>query len=377
MELSKEKIEIFKPYLKPSNLYVGGKTRAEVEGIAGGNKIYKMSSNENLLGASPKALQAILDNVQGLHEYPDRSDQRLQVALEQFYKGEIKAGQFLTANSGSEMLEMIIRAFLGEGLEYIVSNPMFKPYQMFSDKMGAVMVDVPLTDPDYALNIEGMLDAVNDQTRMLFLTSPNNPTGTYIPKDQLTYLLDSLPDHVIVVLDEVYNLFADADDYTTAVPFVKEGRRIIGLNSFSKSFGLAGMRLGYAYASPELAEYVQRLYKPFPFSSLGLAAAEAALSDHDFLERVGSLVKSERQYLYEGLDRLGMHYWKSQGNFIMMRPTLSKNMTSDKEFEQKMLEQGVMVRPVTGFGAPGCVRVTVGQREANDAFLAALEGIGV
>lgn len=368
MEVSKQKIEIFKPYLKPSNLYVGGKTRAEVEGIAGGNKIYKMSSNENPLGASPKAMEAIRENLEGLHEYPDRSDGRLQVGLEKFYKGEIKAGQFLTANSGSELLEMIIRAFLGEGLEYIGSNPMFKPYQMFSDKMGAVMHDVPLLEPNYELDVEGILSKVNDQTRLIFITTPNNPTGTYVPKDRLDYLINSLPEHVVVVIDEVYNLFADAEDYTTAVPYVQEGKRVIGLNSFSKSFGLAGMRLGYAYTSPELAEYVQRLYKPFPFSTLSLAAAEAALTDHEFLNATMELVKSERQYLYQAMDKAGIQYWKSQGNFIMMKPAIS-----DKEFEQKMLEQGVMVRPVTGFGAPGCVRVTIGTREANDAFIGALK----
>ena len=370
METEKQKIEIFKPYLKPSNLYVGGKTRAEVEGIAGGKKIHKLSSNENPSGASPKAMQAIRDNLENLHEYPDRSDKRLQVALEKFYDGRLKAGQFITSNSGCEVLEMIIRAFLAEDLEYIGSNPMFKPYQMFSDKMGSKFVEVPLLNPGFSLNVEGILAAITNQTRLLFLTSPNNPTGTYIPKDTLTYLLNSLPEHVIVVFDEVYHLFADADDFTTALPYVLEGKNIIGVNSFSKSFGLAGMRLGYAYTTPKLADYIQRLYKPFPFSLLSLVAAEAALGDQEFLERSTNLIKTERQYLYKALDEVGIQYWKSQGNFILTKPNLTETA-----FEARMLKEGIMVRPAGGFGAPGCIRVTVGTREANDAFIAALKEI--
>jgi len=360
--------KLFKPYLKPSNLYVGGKSKKEVAALVGDKKLYKLSSNENILGASPKALQAIKDNLHSLNEYPERTDQRLRAALADFYKGELQAEQFITAGSGSEVLELIIRAFLDEGLEYMASNPMFKPYQMFSDKMGSIFVDVPLRNPDYSLDIDGILAALTPQTRMLFLTSPNNPTGTYIPKADLDRLMSQIPDNLIVVLDEVYALFADAPDYTTAVPYVKEGKNIIGLNSFSKTFGLAGLRLGYAYSTPELADYVQRLYKPFMINTLSLEAAIAGLSDVEFLEKSTSLVKRERAFLYNALDRLGMHYWPSQANFILLRPSMT-----DKDFEQKILQEGIMVRPVSGFGAPGCVRVTVGDREANEAFIKALE----
>lgn len=359
---------IFKSYLKPSNLYIGGKSRKEVD--SGGKKIYKLSSNENLLGSSPKAIQAIKDHINSLSEYPDRVDKRLQAALSDFYKQELKVGQFLTANSGSEVLELIIRAFLGEGLEYITTNPMFKPYQMFSDKMGAKMVDVPLLAPNYALNATGILAAINDQTRLIFLTSPNNPTGTHIPKPILDNFIAQLPNHVVLVLDEVYFHYAEAADYTTALPYVKAGKQVIALNSFSKTYGLAGLRLGYAYTTPELAEYVQRLYKPFQINTLGLEAAIAALSDTDFLERTVSLVKKERVVLYKNLDRLGIKYWQSQANFVMFKTEMEA-----KKLVELLQKEGIMVRPVAGFGAPGCIRVTIGTAEANIAFITALEKI--
>ena len=361
-------ISIFKTHLKPSNLYVGGKAKNEID--SGGKKIYKLSSNENLLGSSPKALEAIRAQVNNLSEYPDRTDKRLQVALSAFYKNELQVGQFITSNSGSEVLDLIIRAFLGEGLEYITTNPMFKPYQMFSDRMAAKQVDVRLLAPDYTLNVEGVLSAINENTRLIFLTSPNNPTGTYIPKGTLDTLISQLPEHVVLVLDEVYFHFAEAKDYTTALPYVLAGKNVIGLNSFSKTYGLAGLRLGYAYTTPQLAAYIQRLYKPFQVNTLALEAGIAALGDKEFLQKTISLIQKERLFLYEHLDRLEMQYWKSQSNFILLKPTMDA-----KQLVELLQQEGIMVRPVAGFGAPGCVRVTVGTREANAAFIDALEKV--
>lgn len=359
---------IFKAYLKPSNLYIGGKARNEID--SGGKKIYKLSSNENLLGSSPKAIEAIQVHINKLSEYPDRTDKRLQIALSAYYKNKLKVGQFLTSNSGSEVLDLIIRAFLGEGLEYITTNPMFKPYQMFSDRMAAKQVDVRLLDPDFSLNVEGVLAAINKNTRLIFLTSPNNPTGTYIPKSTLDSFISRLPEHVVLVLDEVYFHFAEAKDYTTALPFVLAGKNVIGLNSFSKTYGLAGLRLGYAYTTPKLAEYVQRLYKPFQVNTLALEAGIAALSDAEFLNKTVKLIQKERLFVYEHLDRLRMKYWKSQSNFILMKPEMDA-----KQLVELLQKEGIMVRPVAGFGAPGCVRVTVGTREANTALIGALEKV--
>ena len=363
---NKKKIDIFKPYLQVGLEYKGGKSVSAV--ATGIKKIYKLSSNENILGSSPKAIKAIEKNLTTLNIYPDNTDIRLREALSKFYNNELTANQFITTPSGSEILEIIIRAFLGEGTECIISNPCFMPYKMFSQKQGAKVIDVRLKDPDYSLDIDGIIRAINSKTRMIFLTSPNNPTGTYIPKKDLDKLMRNIPDHVIVVLDEVYFQFADAPDFVRPLHYVKKGKNIIGINSFSKAYGLAGLRLGYAYFTPKIAKYVRQLIKPFFVNTLALEAGIAALSDKAFLKKTVNLVLREKKYLYKELDKTGIHYWKTQGNFILLKPEMDIS-----DFEDAMLRQGVMVRPVAGFGAPGCVRVTIGTREANKAFIAALK----
>ena len=364
----KEKISFFKKYLTVAEPYKGGKAIDEVKTKK--DKIYKLSSNENPIGTSPKALEAIKNNLRNLHLYPDRTDKRLQKALQKYYNDQMDYKQFIGASSGSEVIDHIVRAFAGEGLEVIVSNPAFSPYIMFSTWNGSTVIDVPLLAPDYALDVDGILNAITDKTRLIFLTSPNNPTGTYIPKQDLDQLFDKLPDHVIIVLDEVYFHFADAEDYTTAVSYVKKGYNIIAVNSFSKTYGLAAMRIGYGYTTLEISDYIHQICKPFLIDTLSIEAGIAALSDQEFIDKTVAVVKAGREYLYQNLDRLGVHYWKSQGNFIMIRPSISPS-----EFEDRMLTEGVMVRKVAGFGAPDCIRVTVGTQEANEAFVEALETI--
>ncbi|MEM6802688.1 MAG: histidinol-phosphate transaminase [Bacteroidota bacterium] len=358
-------ISPFKPWLYGKETYKGGKGRGDA---APGKKVYKLSSNENLLGSSPKALTAIENYLQSVNEYPDQTDVRYQEALEKFYQGRLKAGQFITANSGVETLELITRAFLSEGQEVIISNPCFLPYQMFTEKEGAKVIDVPLLGEEFELDVEAMLEKVNDKTRLIFITNPNNPTGTYIPKYQIDQLIEGVPDHVVVVFDEVYYQFARKEDYTTALPYVEAGKQVIGVNSFSKAYGLAGLRMGYAYTTPELAKYVQTVRRPFMLNTLCLEAAIAALEDDEFIAETVRLIEEEKAFLYPRLDKIGIKYWKSQANFFLTKPAMDAF-----EFESKMLAQGIMVRPVASFGAPGCVRITIGTREANEALLKALE----
>ena len=365
MSLKKD-IDIFKTYMKGTPAYVGGKSKREI--VTDAEKIYKLSSNENALGSSPKAIAAIKRNLHALHEYPDRTDVRIREALSAHYNHALDKDQFMATPSGSEMIDLIIRAFVGEGLECIASSPCFQPYFMFSGNHGAHTVDVPLIAETYDLDIQGILDQVTKKTRIIFITSPNNPTGGYVNADQLHYLMDHLPPHVIVILDEVYKYFVDAEDYITALPFIQKGYRMIGLNSLSKSHGLAGMRLGYAYGPIKIMSYIRQIWKPFLMNTLAIEAMIAALSDKEFIEQTHHHITSERDFLYSELERLGVHYWKSQGNFIMLKPPMS-----DTDFEAAMLRYGIMIRPVTSFGADGCVRVTIGSKEANRAFIQAFE----
>lgn len=358
---------LFKPYLQNGGTYKGGKTLSEL-GI--NKKIYKLSSNEHPFGPSPRAVAAVKEAADNFHFYPDRNGARLQTALADFYENEIPPGQFFTGNSGSEILDFIIRGFLGEGLEAIICNPAFGIYNMFSGWQGATVKNVPLLAPDFRLDVSGILEAITDQTRVIFLTSPNNPTGSYIPRVDLEALLDQVPEHLVVVLDEVYYRFADAPDFVTAMEYVKKGHQIIAVNSFSKTYGLAALRIGYGYSTPEIAAYLLMYNRPFLINQLSIEAGIAALTDEEYVQKTVNMVQAERLKIYAELDALGVTYWKSQGNFILIKP----NSTS-VEFEAAMLKEGIMVRPVDNFGAPGCVRVTIGTPEANAAYLNALKKV--
>lgn len=359
--------KLFKPYLQNGGTYKGGKTLSELETD---KKIYKLSSNEHPVGPSPKAVAAVKKAANDFHFYPDRNGARLQTALADFYQQELPANQFFTGNSGSEILDFIIRGFLGEGLEAIICNPAFGIYNMFSGWQGATVKDVPLLAPDFRLDVSGILNAITDQTRVIFLTSPNNPTGSYIPRADLEALLDQVPKHLVVVLDEVYYRFADAPDFVTAMEYVKKGHQIIAVNSFSKTYGLAALRIGYGYSTPEIAKYLLMYNRPFLLNQLSIEAGIAALSDEEFVQETVAMVRSERTKIYTELDALGVTYWKSQGNFILIKPAMGS-----AEFEAAMFTEGIMVRPVDNFGAPGCVRVTIGTPEANAAYLKALKKV--
>lgn len=359
---------LFKSYLGKSPAYLGGKSVHEIKSKA--EKIHKLSSNENAVGPSPKAVEAIKAYADGLHIYPDRTDRRLIEALTRYYDNELSEINFFAANSGSECLEYIIRAFMGEGNECITCDPSFGLYKLLVKWVGGKTINVPLVGENFDLDVEGVLARITDQTRLIFVTSPNNPTGTYTKRQHLEQLLAKLPKHVVLVYDEVYYLYSDAEDYSIAMPYVKAGHQIIGLNSFSKSYGLAGLRLGYFYSTPELTEYVRGMTRPFLINALSLQAGVAALSDTSYLKEVVDLVQEGKAYLYPELDKLPVKYWKTQGNFIMIKSAMPA-----VQLEEKLIyEAGVMVRPVGNFGADEyCFRVTIGTMEANEAFIRGLK----
>lgn len=358
---------IFKPYLLNAATYKGGKTKSEIKP---GADLIKLSSNENLLGPSPKAIEAIKASLASLNEYPDGNAARLVKSIVEYSNGQLTAEQVVCANSGSECIEMIIRAFMDDGLECIVSTPTFMPYLIFSRKMGVNVIDVPLKADSYDMDIDGIISAISDSTRLIFVTNPNNPTGTYIPDDQIKELLERVPDHVIVVIDEVYYQFVSKPDYSTAHKWVNAGYNVIGINSLSKAYGLAGLRIGYLYSTPQITEYINKLSRPFYLSTLSIDAGVAAISDTEFIDRTVKSVANGRAYLKKEFDRLGLHQTPSETNFILVKPDMDP-----MEFEESLLQHDIMVRPVGNFGAPGCVRITVGKEEHNVQLINALEQI--
>lgn len=356
---------IFKPHLQPKEVYTGGKNIPLSD-----KKIYKLSSNENPLGASPKAVEALKKAADTIAIYPDQTDIRLREALVNDFNGSLAAEQFLTGNSGSELIDMLLRAFIQEDDEVIFSNPCFLPYSVFSRWYGAKQVDIRLQHPDYALDLNGILNAITSRTKIIFLTSPNNPTGTYIPQAVFEDFLEEIPKNILIVYDEVYRHFADAPDYVTALPYVQAGHNVVGLNSFSKTYGLAGLRVGYGYTTATIARYVRLIHKPFLLPLTAIEAAIGALDDKAFVRRTVATVKEGREFLYQEFEKLQIKYWRSQANFILIDPPLP-----EMEFTDRLMAQGIMVRPVSQFGAHGKVRITIGDQEANTALVKALKNL--
>lgn len=355
---------LFKPYLEVKGGYKGGKSVTKTKKD---QKTYKLSSNENPIGASPKAIAAIQAHLQQLGYYPDPTDIRLREALADYYKHQLHPDQFIAANGGSELIDLVIRGFVKVGDEVIISSPFFVPYRMFSLWAGASVVDVPLKEDAYAVDVEGILQAINEKTRIVFLTSPNNPTGTYISRPSLESLLAEIPPDVVVILDEVYWHFATAEDYARALPYLADHQNLIAINSFSKTYGLAALRVGYAYMDLEVAAYLRQICRPFLISRLSLEGAIAALEDHDFVRQTTELVIRERRFLEERYTELGISFTPSQTNFILVDPPVPAT-----EFVDYLFEAGIAVRPMDNFGAPGKVRISIGAREANEAVLEAI-----
>ncbi|WP_298369620.1 histidinol-phosphate transaminase [uncultured Lutibacter sp.] len=355
---------LFKPYLTVKNGYKGGKGVSQKKE---GQKTYKLSSNENPIGTSPLAINAIKEAIKDLHLYPDTTDIRLREALEVYYNRELTKDQFICAASGSEIIDLTIRAFVKEGDEVIVSTPCFVPYKMFSRWSGANVIDVPLFENGYSLNVEGILKSVTEKTRIVFLTSPNNPTGSYISKQELKYLLSELPQDIVVVFDEVYWHFANAEDYTIAKSYIAKYPNLIAINSFSKTYGLASLRVGYAYMNVDVAAYLRQICKPFLITKLSLEGAIASLKDAVFIQKTVETIHSEKIFLEVEFEKLGIQFYPTQANFYLITPPIPSN-----EFVQFLVEEGIAVRPVDNFGATGKVRITIGTREANIALIKAL-----
>jgi len=358
-------IQIFKPHILEAVPYKGGSTREETNG-----EVYKLSSNENMLGPSPKAIEAIKQNLHTLHEYRFENDLAFRHILEKHFDQQLLVDQFIIANSGLELLDMIARGFCEEGTECILSSPTFMAYKNFSNLSGAKVIDVPLKADDFSLDVDGVLFAINEKTRILFISNPNNPTGALIPKTTMDALIEQLPSHVVLVYDEVYYHYVESSDFPRALDYILQGKNVIGLHSFSKAYGLAGIRLAYAFSTHRIAEYLQRIRRPFMVSTLTTVAGMAALGDKDHIKTTRELVLKEKQWLYGELDKLKVQYRKSQANFILI-----KTLIPDADLLKQMLHYGVMLRSTEVMKAKDCVRVTIGTREANEAFINGLKKI--
>jgi len=327
--------------------------------------IIKLASNENPLGASPKALAAMRAALDEVARYPDGNGFELRTALAKMYG--VAAARIVLGNGSNDVLEMAAHAFLEPGASAVYSQHAFAVYPLATQATGAAGIEVPARD--FGHDLDAMGRAVRGDTRVVFVANPNNPTGTWIAADRLHAFLRKLPAHVLLVLDEAYYEYLDPGLRSDSLGWLEQFPNLVVSRTFSKAYGLAGLRVGFAFAHPQVAGLMNRVRQPFNVSSIAQAAAVAALADQEFVHKSRALNAQGMLALTTGFKRLGLSWIPSYANFVSFK------VPNTAEVFQRLLRRGVIVRPITGYGMPEHLRVTVGTGAENARFLAELEAV--
>jgi histidinol-phosphate aminotransferase len=347
--------------------YVPGKPIEDVQREYGLSHVIKLASNENPLGASPKVLKALQAALTEINFYPDAQAYYLREALGRrlgFPSDHIAIG-----NGADGLIREVCVAYLEDGDEVIVSQSSFPVYDEGTQVMRGRLVKTPLKDD--GLDLAAMATAVTPRTRIIFVCNPNNPTGTMVTAAEVDAFVKAVPESVIVVLDEAYREFVESDQYPDSLRYVRDGRKnVLVMRTFSKVYGIAGLRLGYGVACPEMLAAMQAVSESFPVNRLAQVAGLAALDDHEFMQRTVEMNRAGRLYLYEALEGLGLRCVRSHTNFILVHVGPQAG-----QVYQALLRCGVIVRPCNGYDLPEYLRITVGSPEQNAELVAALKDI--
>lgn len=346
--------------------YLPGKpieTVAKEIGVAP-SEIVKLASNENPLGCSPKVREAILAELSDINRYPDNDALDFKSKLSA-YLG-VSESQIILGNGSCEVLDMIGRVFLGPGKAALYSQHAFAVYPILTQTLGAIHQVVPAQS--YGHDLSESLKRINDQTAVIFVTNPNNPTGTWITKTELLAFLQQVPAHVIVVLDEAYIEYVNNEDMPNGVELLNEFPNLIVTRTFSKAFGLAGLRVGYGVASPEMVAWLNRVRPPFNVDAIALKSASVALEDAEYLEAVISQNESGKTFFESSFKRLGIHYIPSRGNFITI-----ECRRKGGEIAQSLEKRGVITRPLANYEMPYHLRISIGLDAENEKCVGAIE----
>jgi histidinol-phosphate aminotransferase len=358
--IMKPKVPDYILSIKP---YKPGKPIEELEREYGIKNSIKLASNENPLGPSPRAMAAMQSAMGNLHRYPDGSGYYLIRKLAE--KLAVGPDRIVLGNGSDDVIGMLARAYLEPGDEAVMTASSFLMYEIFVRSVNAVPVFVPLNA--MSVDLPAMLAGVTPRTRMVFLNNPLNPTGAYITRADFETFLNGLPDHVVVVLDEAYIEFARAQDCLDGLSLAAGDRPIAVLRTFSKAYGLAGIRIGYGVMPEAMAAVLNRIRQPFNTSLLAQAGAVAALDDDAFLKQTRKLVHEEIDYMQAAVRAMGLTCYPTQANFFL----IDVRQDAGRVFEA-MLKKGVIIRSMTSYGYPSHIRVNAGRREENQRFLNAL-----
>jgi histidinol-phosphate aminotransferase len=355
--------ELAPAYIRAIAPYQPGKPIAELERELGISGIVKLASNENPLGASPKAVAAMHEAIKTIALYPDGNGFELKDALTKRYA--VAHANLVLGNGSNDLLELASRAFLAPGDVAVYSAHAFAVYALATQAVGAKGITVPAKE--FGHDLEAMLKAaVQHKAKMVFIANPNNPTGTYLDADALQSFMQNLPANILVVLDEAYNEYLPPAQRYDSVSWLAKYPNLIISRTFSKAYGLAGLRVGYAIAHEQITDMMNRVRQPFNVNSIAQAAAVAALHDMDFVRQTYELNQRGMQQITDGLNKLGLSYIPSFGNFISFR------IGGATAMYRRLLELGVIVRPVANYDMPDYLRVSIGLETENEKFLTAL-----
>src|SRR5881296_410917 len=343
--------------------YEPGKPIEELERELMIHNPIKLASNENPLAPSDRVQQAIIAALSQLNRYPDGSGFYLRQALAK--KHGVSPDQVVLGNGSNELIELLVRAFLRPGDEAVVPHPSFVVYPMVVQAAGGVRVMVMLKD--HRLDLEAMARAITPMTKIVFIANPNNPTATIATADEIEHFVSRVPERTIVVFDEAYIEFALGPDFPETLNYVKQGRKVVVLRTFSKATSLAGLRVGYGVADADAIALMNRIRQPFNVNSLAQAGALAALEDESHILECVRMIEAGRHFLYDEFKALGVQYVPSRANFILVDVGRSA-----AEIYQKLLHEGVIVRPMTAFGMESTLRITVGTPAENRRLIKGL-----
>lgn len=346
--------------IKSISPYVPGKPIEELERELGISGSIKLASNENPLGPSPKAVNAVKKALEGLNRYPDGSGFYLSQALAK--KLDVENNQIILGNGSNELIELAVRTFVQPGDEVVSADPSFVVYKMITQAAGGANVIVPCKNMTH--DLDAMAEAITPKTKLVFIANPNNPTGTMNTKAEIDRFMAKVPDHVLVCVDEAYFEYVTRADYPDSIDYLREGKNILALRTFSKIYGLAGLRIGYGITTAEINEMMNKVRQPFNTNSLGQIGALAALSDRKHVEKSVTLNNEGKQLLYREFDKLGVKYIPTETNFILF-----ETQRDAKDLYTTLLKKGVIIRPM----GPTRLRVTIGLPEENQRFVKELE----
>lgn len=355
-----------RPIISEIQPYVPGKPISEVAREYGIDDIVKLASNENPLGPSPEAMEAIGRAISGLHLYPDAGGFSLRAKLSRLFDFPLEG--IILGNGSTEIVELICGAFLEPGRRAITGPQAFFKYRIACQIMGVRPIMVAM--PGYRYDVDGIIRAIGSDTQLIFIANPNNPTGTYLSCEEIERILGAMSPHSILVLDEAYHEFVSHSDYPHGLDYVKSGQRVIVLRTFSKAYGLAGIRCGYAFTLPDIASALQKVREAFNCNALAQVAAEAALEDQDFLKKTLENNASGMAVLGNGLRELGLDVIPSSTNFFLV----DFHQPCERIFTA-LLKRGVIIRPLVPYDLPTCARISVGLPHQHQKLFAALKDV--